>query len=327
MFDCLKLINLAKLEIKKTQTLQDLDLLRIKYLGNKGYVASKISQLRNMSLKDKKKVGSELNKFKNDLKVEISKHKKKLEILLYNVSLKNNFIDISLSGRRNSVGSLHPITKMIDNIEHFFLKLGFEIVYGQEIDDDYHNFDALNIPKNHPSRTDHDTFWFDSKRLLRTQTSNMQIRSMKKMKLPIKIIIPGKVYRNDCDKTHTPMFHQIEGLIVDKNITFSNLKWIIELFLNYFFCNNINIRFRPSYFPFTFLSSEVDILGTDNKWLEVLGCGMVHPNVLKNVNINSEIYSGCAFGLGIERMTMLYHGITDIRIFFENNLKFLKQFK
>ncbi|QCI23158.1 phenylalanine--tRNA ligase subunit alpha [Buchnera aphidicola] len=327
MCDFLELMESVKLEIKSIKTLKELDTFRIKYLGKKGYISSKMIQLRNVSLKKRKEISSILNRFKTNLKSNINEYKQELEKQTFCKVLEKDSIDVSLVGRRNSIGTLHPVTRMIDDIENFFLKLGFGIVRGQEIDDDYHNFDALNISKNHPSRTDHDTFWFDSNRLLRTQTSNMQIRSMIKMKLPIKIIVPGKVYRNDYDSTHTPMFHQIEGLVIDKNINFSNLKWIIELFLNYFFYKNINIRFRPSYFPFTFLSSEVDILGDNNKWLEILGCGMVHPNVLNNVNIDSEIYSGYAFGLGVERIVMLRYGISDIRIFFENDLKFLKQFK
>ncbi|XBC38833.1 MAG: phenylalanine--tRNA ligase subunit alpha [Buchnera aphidicola (Melaphis rhois)] len=327
MCNFLELMESVKLEIKSIKTLKELDTFRIKYLGKKGYISSKMIQLRNVSLKKRKEISSILNRFKTNLKSNINEYKQELEKQIFCKVLEKDSIDVSLVGRRNSIGTLHPLTRMIDDIENFFLKLGFGIVRGQEIDDDYHNFDALNISKNHPSRTDHDTFWFDSNRLLRTQTSNMQIRSMIKMKLPIKIIVPGKVYRNDYDSTHTPMFHQIEGLVIDKNINFSNLKWIIELFLNYFFYKNINIRFRPSYFPFTFLSSEVDILGDNNKWLEILGCGMVHPNVLNNVNIDSEIYSGYAFGLGVERIVMLRYGISDIRIFFENDLKFLKQFK
>ncbi|MBZ2279389.1 phenylalanine--tRNA ligase subunit alpha, partial [Buchnera aphidicola] len=205
--------------------------------------------------------------------------------------------------------SIHPIIQTINDIKKFFSRLGFIIVYGPEIEDEYHNFDALNISKNHPSRDSHDTFWFDSKRLLRTQTSSMQIRVMKKEKPPIRLLVPGKVYRNDYDSTHTPMFHQIEGLIVDKNINFSNLKWIIDCFLQYFFDKKISIRFRPSYFPFTVLSAEVDILDAHGKFLEILGCGMVHPKILHNININAHVYSACAFGIGIERITMLRYGI------------------
>ncbi|XBC41888.1 MAG: phenylalanine--tRNA ligase subunit alpha [Buchnera aphidicola (Kaburagia rhusicola rhusicola)] len=327
MFDSVKLMQLVNTEIKNITTVQELNILKVKYLGKKGYVSSKIFQLRHVSKNEKRKFGEMLNKVKTDLKILFRRYQQQLERSSYDKLLQEDIIDISLPGRRNNVGALHPITQVINDIESFFLKLGFKIIRGQEIDDDYHNFDALNISKNHPSRTDHDTFWFDSHRLLRTQTSNMQIRSMEKMQLPITIIVPGKVYRNDCDSTHTPMFHQVEGLVINKNVNFSNLKWIIELFLNYFFENSIKIRFRPSYFPFTFISTEVDILGNNKKWLEILGCGMVHPNVLKNVNIDSEEYSGYAFGLGVERIAMLRYGISDIRTFFENDLKFLKQFK
>ncbi|ANF16934.1 phenylalanyl-tRNA synthetase [Buchnera aphidicola (Schlechtendalia chinensis)] len=326
MFNSLKCIKSITLEIQKTRTLDELELLRVKYLGKNGYIPQQMLVLKSTFLK-KKKFGVILNKLKTDLLTEIDSHKKKLELCNINIFEKKEFIDTSMHGRRSNIGTLHPITTMINKIENFFLKLGFKIVQGHEIDDEYHNFDALNISKNHPSRTDHDTFWFDSNRLLRTQTSNMQIRSMKEMSLPIKIIVPGKVYRNDHDTTHTPMFHQVEGLLIDRNVNFSNLKWIIESFLGCFFNNSLKIRFRPSYFPFTFLSSEVDILEKNNRWLEILGCGMVHPNVLKNVGIDSKIYSGYAFGLGVERISMLHHGISDIRIFFENDLKFLKQFK
>ncbi|XBC41370.1 MAG: phenylalanine--tRNA ligase subunit alpha [Buchnera aphidicola (Nurudea yanoniella)] len=327
MFSFLKLVKCIRLEIKKIKTLKELDELQKKYLGKGGYISSKILQLRNMSADEKRKNGTILNDFKVYLKKEIKKCKIKIETSYRSLLSKKKFVDVSLAGRRNALGSFHPITKTMNEIENFFLRLGFEIIRGQEIDDDYHNFDALNISKNHPSRTSHDTFWFDSHRLLRTQTSNMQIRCMKNMKLPIKVIVPGKVYRKDSDNTHTPMFHQIEGLVIDKNVNFSNLKWIIQSFLSYFFYKNIDIRFRPSYFPFTFLSSEVDILGSNKTWLEILGCGMVHPNVLKNVNVDSDTYTGYAFGLGIERITMLIYGISDIRIFFENDLKFLRQFK
>ena len=197
----------------------------------------------------------------------------------------------------------------------------------KEIEDDYHNFDALNIPGHHPARADHDTFWFDTTRLLRTQTSGVQIRTMKAQQPPIRIIAPGRVYRNDYDQTHTPMFHQMEGLIVDTNISFTNLKGTLHDFLRNFFEEDLQIRFRPSYFPFTEPCAEVDVMGKNGKWLEVLGCGMVHPNVLRNVGIDPEVYSGFAFGMGMERLTMLRYGVTDLRSFFENDLRFLKQFK
>jgi phenylalanyl-tRNA synthetase alpha chain len=232
-----------------------------------------------------------------------------------------------LPGRYKENGVIHPINHSINYIKNFFSKLGFESISGFEIEDEYHNFDALNIPKDHPARNNNDTFWFDEHRLLRTQTSSMQIRIMKEEKPPIRFIFPGKVYRNDYDSTHTPMFHQVEGLIVEKNINFSNLKWIIYNFLHDFFDKNISIRFRPSYFPFTTPSAEVDIITNVGQSLEVLGCGMVHPSVLKNVNIDCNFYSACAFGIGIERITMLRYGISDLRSFFENDIRFIKQFK
>ena len=224
-------------------------------------------------------------------------------------------------------GGLHPVTRTIERIETFFGELGFSVESGPEIEDDYHNFDALNIPAHHPARADHDTFWFDAKRLLRTQTSGVQIRTMKDKQPPIRIIAPGRVYRNDYDQTHTPMFHQTEGLIVDTDISFTNLKGTLHDFLNHFFEEEVQVRFRPSYFPFTEPSAEVDVMGKNGKWLEVLGCGMVHPNVLRNVGIDPDIYSGFAFGMGMERLTMLRYGVSDLRAFFENDLRFLKQFK
>lgn len=212
-------------------------------------------------------------------------------------------------------------------VKNFFNKFSFSVFTGLEIEDEYHNFDALNIPIYHPSRTNHDTFWFDKNRLLRTQTSCVQIRVMKENRPPIRIISYGRVYRNDHDQTHTPMFHQIEGLVVDTDISFGNLKEILYSFLQDFFKDNLKIRFRPSYFPFTKISAEVDIMEKkSNCWLEVLGCGMLHPNVLLNVGINPENFSGFAFGMGVERLTMLRYGITDLRSFFENDLRFLKQF-
>ncbi len=244
-----------------------------------------------------------------------------------NVHLAEETIDISLPGRTMENGGFHPVTRTIDRIETFFSELGFSVESGPEIEDAYYNFDALNIPGHHPARADHDTFWFDATRLLRTQTSGVQIRIMEKQKPPIRIISPGRVYRNDYDQTHTPMFQQMEGFIVDKNISFSNLKWTLHDFLHNFFEEELKIRFRPSYFPFTEPSAEVDVMNKNGKWLEVLGCGMVHPSVLRNVNIDPEVYSGFAFGMGIERLTMLRYRVTDLRAFFENDLRFLKQFK
>lgn len=322
-----KLINSINIDLKKTKNIKELKAVKVKYLGKKSYLSEQFIHLRKVFSEEKIKSSAILNKLKLEIKSKIAEHKEKLESYDLRKNIRKDSIDVSLPGRRSENGAMHPITSTINDIENFFLPLGFKSVVGPEIEDEYHNFSALNITKNHPSRSYKDTFWFDKNRLLRTQTSSMQIRIMEQEKPPIKIIVPGKVYRNDYDLTHTPMFHQIEGLIIDKNISFSNLKWIIREFLYNFFKKNVKIRFRASYFPFTTLSSEIDIMGENGNWMEVLGCGMVHPTVLNNVNIDVKEYQGCAFGLGVERMAMLRYKISDLRYFFENDLQFLKQFK
>ncbi|QCI17539.1 phenylalanine--tRNA ligase subunit alpha [Buchnera aphidicola (Acyrthosiphon lactucae)] len=327
MLNLNQLFENIKTDLKNSKKIEELDEIRIKYLGKKGIFTSYIKNLKNFSFEEKKKYSIIINKKKQEIISLIHQKKQKLTELILEKRIKEETIDVSLPGRRTEYGSLHPITHTINYIKNFFLMLGFQSVNGLEIEDEYHNFDALNISKNHPARDSHDTFWFNDNRLLRTQTSSMQIRIMKKEKPPIRFIFPGKVYRNDYDTTHTPMFHQIEGLIVDENINFSNLKWIIYKFLYHFFGKKVSIKFRPSYFPFTVLSAEVDIINNNGKPLEILGCGMVHPEVLKNVNIDSKRYSACAFGIGIERIIMLRYGISDIRYFFENDMRFLNQFK
>ncbi|ACL29949.1 phenylalanine--tRNA ligase subunit alpha [Buchnera aphidicola str. APS (Acyrthosiphon pisum)] len=327
MLNLNKLFEIIEIDIQNSKKISELDKIRIKYLGKKGVLTAFMKKLKDFSYEDKKKHSIIINKKKQEIISKINIKKQKLSVYILEQRIKSETIDISLPGRRTEHGGFHPITNTIDYIKNFFLKLGFQSINSPEIEDEYHNFDALNISKYHPARDSHDTFWFDRNRLLRTQTSSMQIRIMKQEKPPIRFIFPGKVYRNDYDITHTPMFHQIEGLIVDKNINFSNLKWIIYKFLYDFFGKEVLIKFRPSYFPFTVPSAEVDIIDHNGKSLEILGCGMVHPNVLKNVNIDSKIYSACAFGLGIERIAMLRYGITDIRSFFENDIRFLKQFK
>lgn len=322
-----KLWNTIKHEIQNSHDIQILYEIKIKYLGKNGIFNNYIKNLKNLSFEEKKRYSVIINKIKKKTISKINQKKDELNQSIFNNRIKKEKIDISLPGRIFQKGSIHPINHSINFIREFFYKLGFQSVNGFEIEDEYHNFDALNIPKNHPSRDNHDTFWFDKNRLLRTQTSTMQIRIMKSEKPPMRFIFPGKVYRNDYDSTHTPMFHQVEGLIVEKNINFSHLKWIIYNFIYNFFEKKIPLRFRPSYFPFTTPSSEVDIMTHSNKWLEILGCGMVHPLVLKNVNIDSNVYSACAFGLGVERITMLRYEIADIRSFFENDLRFIKQFK
>ncbi|AEW44550.1 phenylalanyl-tRNA synthetase, a subunit [Serratia symbiotica str. 'Cinara cedri'] len=322
-----ELVANAKAAIESAQDAAALDLVRIKYLGKKGYFAIQMQSLHNISLKHRPVIGAMLNEAKQTVQDALSARKNILETAVINKRLVTENIDISLPGRRMKNGGLHPVTLTIDRVITFFTDLGFSIVTGPEIEDYYHNFDALNIPAYHPARADHDTFWFDATRLLRTHTSSVQIRAMKNQLPPIRIIAPGRVYRNDHDKTHTPMFHQIEVLIVDKDINFSNLKGTLHNFLNNFFEKDIQIRFRPSYFPFTEPSAEVDVIGKDGKWLEVLGCGMVHPKVLCNAGIDPEVYSSFAFGMGIERFTMLRYDVKDLREFFENDLRFLSQFK
>lgn len=317
----------AKAAIEDAQDAAALDLVRVEYFGKKGYFTLQMQSLRDVPLEDRPTAGAVINQAKLAVQDALKERKKALETAVLNECLAAETIDVSLPGRRMENGGLHPVTRTIDRIKTFFAELGFSVATGPEIEDDYHNFDALNIPGHHPARADHDTFWLDATRLLRTQTSGVQIRTMKNQKPPIRIIAPGRVYRNDYDQTHTPMFHQMEGLIVDKDIGFTNLKGTLHDFLNNFFEADLQVRFRPSYFPFTEPSAEVDVIGKDGKWLELLGCGMVHPNVLRNVGIDLEIYSGFAFGMGIERLTMLRYGVTDLRTFFENDLRFLKQFK
>ncbi|QLK88571.1 phenylalanine--tRNA ligase subunit alpha [Arsenophonus endosymbiont of Aphis craccivora] len=323
----IELVEQAKAAIEKAQDVAALDSVRVEFLGKKGHLTLQMSTLRDLPAEERPAAGAVINQAKQQVQNSLNIRKEQLENTILNARLAAEKIDISLPGRQIEHGSLHPVTSTIDRIEEFFAELGFSVVSGTEIEDEYHNFDALNIPAHHPARASHDTFWFDTKRLLRTQTSGVQIRTMKGKQPPIRIIAPGRVYRNDYDQTHTPMFHQTEGLIVDKNISFTNLKGTLHDFLNHFFEEKTCVRFRPSYFPFTEPSAEVDVMDKNGKWLEVLGCGMVHPNVLRNVGIDPDLYSGFAFGMGMERLTMLRYGVTDLRAFFENDLRFLKQFR
>ena len=279
-----------------------------------------------MSNEERPLAGQKINVAKQSIQGQLSTKIEALKLAEMNAKLAAESVDVTLPSNAQNIGNLHPVSRTIARIEHFFGELGFATKTGPEIEDGFHNFDALNIPKNHPARADHDTFYFNPDMMLRTQTSGVQIRTMEAEKPPLRIISPGRVYRNDYDQTHTPMFHQVEGLMVDKNVSFTELKGILHDFLQHFFEQDLQVRFRPSYFPFTEPSAEVDVMGENGKWLEVLGCGMVHPNVLRSVGIDPEEYTGFAFGMGVERLTMLRYGVNDLRAFFENDLRFLKQF-
>ncbi len=313
-------------EINSASNVESVEQLRIQFLGKKGLLTDRLKQLGKLPADERPIAGQKINKAKLSLQEAISNKKSELASRKYAAKLEAEYIDISLPGRGQRPGNLHPITQTLFEIQEIFISNGFEVADGPEIEDNYHNFEALNIPEHHPARAMHDTFYFDADKLLRTHTSNVQVRYMKETTPPIAIIAPGRVFRCDSDMTHTPMFHQIEGVLIDKNVTFSDLKGVLNSFLTRFFERDLDVRFRPSYFPFTEPSAEVDIMGA-NGWMEILGCGMVHPNVLNNVGIDSEIYSGFAFGLGVERMAMLKLGIDDIRLFFENDIRFLCQFQ
>jgi phenylalanyl-tRNA synthetase alpha chain len=307
--------------------LATLDTVRVEYLGKKGILTEQMKTLGKLPPAEKPKAGQAINLAKQEIQKVINDKRDAFQQAVLDAKLAEEMIDVTAPGRTNLNGGLHPVTRTIERIESFFGELGFAVKSGPEVEDDYHNFDALNIPEHHPARADHDTFYFNPKLVLRTQTSGVQIRTMEVEKPPIRIISPGRVYRNDYDQTHTPMFHQVEGLFVDEKVSFSELKGVLHDFLNNFFEEDLEIRFRPSYFPFTETSAEVDVMGKNGKWLEVLGCGMVHPNVLTSVGIDPEKYSGFAFGMGVERLAMLRYGVNDLRSFFENDLRFLKQFK
>ena len=327
--DLERVLDEALKSIKDVSNLSDLEKARVHFLGKKSALISFMKSLSGLNGEEKANAGKNLNAVKQQINQLLSD--KKISLSKSNSNLKDEF-DLSMPGKASSIGSIHPITKIMNNAIEIFESLKFECVEGPEIEDDFHNFTALNIPESHPARAMHDTFYLENSFLLRTHTSSVQVRTMGEQNPPIRIIAPGKVYRKDSDITHTPMFHQIEGLYVDKNVSFSNLKSVINIFLkNFFEEDDLRIRFRPSYFPFTEPSAEVDIEYVDSKgnknWLEILGCGMVHPNVLEMANIDSKIYSGYAFGLGVERLAMLKLGITDLRLFYENDLRFLKQFQ
>jgi phenylalanyl-tRNA synthetase alpha chain len=324
-------------EVAAASDLTALDQARVKYLGKSGLLTARLKRLGSLPPDQRPEAGQAINQVKAAVQAAVDARRQALEEAALATRLAADRIDVSLPGRGQRSGGLHPITRTLQRIERLFSNAGFAIAEGPEVEDDYHNFEALNIPAHHPARAMHDTFYFDEHLLLRTHTSPVQIRVMEKQAPPLKIIAPGRVYRCDSDLTHTPMFHQVEGLLVDEEVSFADLKGVLYDFLTNFFERDLKLRFRPSYFPFTEPSAEVDIEcvmcgGTgcrvckQSGWLEVLGCGMVYPEVFRHVGIDAERYLGYAFGMGIERLAMLRYGINDIRLYFENDLRFLRQF-
>lgn len=323
--------------IEQAQDVSILEAIRVEYLGKKGKLTDILKNLVNLSAEDKPKIGQLVNQAKRDISACIETKLLQLKDYELQRKLVAEQIDVTLPGRGNQSGSLHPVTQVKLRINDYFSRLGFDIVDGPEIETEFYNFEALNIPAHHPARAMHDTFYFGDGRLLRTHTSPVQIRTLENRTPPLRLIAPGRVYRCDSDVTHTPMFHQVEGLLIDKHATLAGLKGLLKDFFADFFGRELAVRFRPSYFPFTEPSAEVDIECTQcagqgcrsckyTGWLEVLGCGMVHPNVLTAVNISPKEYQGWAFGMGMDRLAMLYYGIDDLRMMFESDLTFLSQF-
>jgi len=323
--------------VKVASDLPALDQVRVQYLGKKGELTQLLKSLGKLSNEERPAAGAAINAAKVVVAAALDSSKAVMEQTAINAKLADETIDVSLPGRGVENGGLHPVTRTLERIEKFFREVGYDVVDGPEIEDDYHNFEALNIPAHHPARAMHDTFYIDPTTVLRTHTSPVQVRVMESTSPPIRIICPGRVYRCDSDVTHTPMFHQVEGLLVDKNISFPDLKGTIVEFLRVFFERPLEVRFRPSYFPFTEPSAEFDMecvmcngkgcrVCSNTGWLEVGGCGMVHPKVFEHSNIDTEEYTGFAFGVGVERLAMLRYGVNDLRLFFENDQRFLDQF-
>ncbi len=337
MDDLTALVKEAEAAIAATTEMQALEDIRVQYLGKKGVLTEQMKSLGKLPAEERPKAGQVINQAKAAVQQAIEARKQSLQEAVLNARLEGERIDVTLPGRGQPSGGLHPITQTMERIQSLFAQLGFTVAEGPEIEDDFHNFEALNIPETHPARAMHDTFYFDAHTLLRTHTSPVQIREMEQQQPPLRLIAPGRVYRCDSDLTHSPMFHQIEGLLVDEQVSFADLKGILDDFLRNFFEQELAVRFRPSYFPFTEPSAEADIqcvmcggegcrVCSGTGWIEILGCGMVHPEVFRHVGIDSEKYSGFAFGIGVERMAMLRYGVNDLRLFFENDLRFLQQF-
>lgn len=322
-----ELIEQAAAEIAAATDLAALDAVRVSYLGKKGELTARLKSLGQLPADERAAAGQEINKAKQALQTALNNQREELEAAALAEKLAADAVDVTLPGRGKTIGGRHPVSRAQARIERIFTNAGFGVRSGPEIEDEFHNFSALNIPDDHPARAMHDTFYFPGGNLLRTHTSPVQIRSIVNEGVPIRIIAPGRVYRCDSDQTHTPMFHQVEGLVIDENISFANLKAVLHQFVEAFFERKAELRFRPSYFPFTEPSAEVDVRWGEGKWLEILGCGMVHPNVLESAGVDSEKYTGYAFGIGIERLAMLRYNVGDLRTFFENDLRFLRQFR
>ncbi len=322
-----ELLSRAASAIDAAEDLAALDAVRVAYLGKKGEITSRLKTLGQLPPEERSAAGQEINQAKQAVQERLNDRRQTLEAAALEARLAADAVDVTLPGRGDGIGGFHPVTRAMLRIEKIFRNAGFGMRSGPEIEDDFHNFTALNIPENHPARAMHDTFYFPGGKLLRTHTSPVQIRSMVAEGAPIRIIAPGRVYRCDSDQTHTPMFHQVEGLVVDEGVSFAHLKAVLHQFIEAFFERKAELRFRPSYFPFTEPSAEMDVTWGDDRWIEVLGCGMVHPNVLEAAGVDPERYTGYAFGMGVERLAMLRYGVTDLRTFFENDLRFLRQFR
>jgi phenylalanyl-tRNA synthetase alpha chain len=331
------LVDTSRAEIASCASIEELEQIRVRLLGKKGEITAQLKSLGSMDPEARKAAGAKINEAKDALTAALDARRAELENEQLAAQLASDTVDVTLPGRGQTLGGLHPVTRARRRIEQIFRGGGFTVADGPEIEDDWHNFEALNIPADHPARAMHDTFYFGDGRLLRTHTSPVQVRYLQAHKPPVRIIVPGRVYRCDSDMTHTPMFHQLEGLVVDEGISFANLKAVLHGFMQEFFEKDVGMRLRPSYFPFTEPSAEVDIScvacgGTGCRvckqtgWLEVAGCGVVHPNVLRAVGVDAERYTGYAFGFGIDRLTMLRYDVNDLRLFFENDLRFLRQF-
>jgi phenylalanyl-tRNA synthetase alpha chain len=331
------LVEQALADVRASRDLPALEEVRVRLLGKKGLLTEQLKGLGKLPAAERPAAGQKINEAKAAVQSALELRREELDVETLNAELARGAIDVTLPGRGQGHGSLHPVTRARLRIEEIFTQAGFQIASGPEVEDDFHNFEALNIPRDHPARAMHDTFYFPDGRLLRTHTSPVQIRAMRARKPPMSLIAPGRVYRNDSDMTHSPMFHQVEGIVVGENVSFANLKSMLHTFVEHFFERPLGMRLRPSYFPFTEPSAEVDIecvfchgagcrVCKQTGWLEILGCGMIHPNVLAAAGIDGEQWQGYAFGMGIERLTMLRYGVDDLRLFFENDLQFLKQF-